>query len=151
MLNNISWASYAIALSIFLCVYYAFVLVRYYRHDLHQYAHLLKGRRDKFLSFGVQRRRQPVFEMDVDDLKEQVRQGSIPELQLQLQSIIKNGAARKYPKEELLVALKLHLKQQVLLPGESDKETINNYIKAQFENYCFIHLSGEDERVLWVD
>lgn len=151
MLNNISWASYAIALSIFLCVYYAIVLIMYYRHDLYHCVQQLKSRSDNFLSFGVQPIGQPVFGMDENNLNEQGIQSSIPPLLLQLQSIIRNGAARKFPKEELLLALKMYLKKEAALAGDFDKETINNFIKAQCENYCFIHLSVEDERVLWVD
>ena len=106
---------------------------------------------DKFLKFGVPHKDQSVFEMDGEDINERVFQSGIPELLLQLQTIIRNGATRKFPKEELLLALKLHLKQHSLLPSDNNIEIINNFIKAQCENYCSIHLSGEDERVLWVD
>jgi hypothetical protein len=151
MLNNISWASYIIALSIFLCIYYGFVLIMYYRHDLKQCVQKIKNWRYVFLPVGVKSPSQRVFENDRSDGSEMPEQRSIPELLLELQSIISNGASRKFPKEELLLALRLHLKRQAVFADNSDKETINNFIKAQCEYYCSIHLSGEEELMLWVD
>ena len=75
---------------------------------------------------------------------------SYNELLLNIQSTIKKCAARNLSKEETLLALKLHLQQQEAAYEPIGKEAINNFIKAQFENYCSIHLSEEEINVLWL-
>lgn len=63
---------------------------------------------------------------------------------------LREGAGRNFPKEELFLAIRLHLRQHVSLIDSNGKEKINNFIKAQCENYCSIHLSVEEERVFWI-
>ena len=150
MLNNISWASYVFALSISLLIYYAFVLVMYYRYDLWQFVQQRTTGRGKDLyksiPVTIEKESETSGEYAIDLLQNSINSS----LLFQLESIIKEGGGRNFPKEELFLAIRLHLRQHVSLIDSNDKEKINNFIKAQCENYCSIHLSVEEERVLWI-
>ena len=150
MLNNISWASYTTALSILLFVYYGFVLIIYYRIDLLNYFKKITGALNSFsLSHNLHQEKIDLEFVETDSANEETNSVA-PKLLLEIQSIIKTGASRNFMKEELLLALKLHLQQQHRLTDNISKETIINFIKAQCEKYCSIHLSGEEINVLWV-
>lgn len=150
MLNNISWASYVFALSISLLIYYAFVLVMYYRNDLRQFVQqrTTGGGKDLYKSIPatIEKESETPGENAIDLLQNSINSS----LLFQLESIIMEGAERNFPKEELLLAIRLHLRQHVSLIDSRGKEKINNFIKAHCENYCSIHLSVEEERVLWI-
>ena len=150
MLNNIRWASYATALSILLFVYYGFVLIIYYRIDLLNYFKKITGGLNSFsLSHNLHQEKIDLEFVEFNPADEE-KNNVAPKLLLDIQSIIKSGASRNFMKEELLLALKLHLQQQEGLSVNISKETIINFIKAQCEKYCSIHLRGEEINVLWV-
>lgn len=151
MLNNISWASYTTALCVLLLVYYGFVLIIYYRIDLLNYFKKVTGG----LNFVPLSHNLPQQKIDLEFVEtnsaDEEKNSAAPKLLLDIQSIIKSGASRNFMKEELLLALKLHLQQLEGLSDNISKETISNFIKIQCEKYCSIHLSVEEINVLWIN
>ena len=148
MLNNISWASYANALSILLFIYYGFVLIIYYRNDLINHLKKINGGLNSSpLSYS--QNESDNVEIITGESDEEMN-ASNNELLLNIQLTIKNCAARNLIREEILLALKLQLQQKEAAYEPIGKKEINNFIKAQFENYCSIHLSEEEINVLWL-
>ncbi|MBC7886654.1 MAG: hypothetical protein H7Z13_02110 [Ferruginibacter sp.] len=150
MLNNISWASYFYAVTIFLLIYYAFVLIVYYRNDLQNHLQKFTTRSNSSsLSHNLPANRD-AGEI-INDWQDQADQNnSIGQLFLSLQSLIKNGANRNFPKEELLLSLQLKLQHYSALKDNSLKDNINNFIISECKNYCSIHLNGDEVSALWI-
>lgn len=147
MLNNISWASYLYAITIVVFIYYAFVLIVYYRNDLQ--SHFIKFK-SGFNSPSVSRNHsveQNGVEIIEHISKKENENTSLPELLLNIQSLIKSGAARNFPREELLLSLQLQLQNH---PALRDNIHINNFIIEACENYCSMHLSGDEVSALWI-
>ena len=148
MLNNISWASYANALSILLFIYYGFVLIIYYRNDLINHLKKINGGLNSSpLSYS--QNESDNVEIITGESDEEMN-ASYNELLLNIKSTIKNCAARNLIREEILLALKLQLQQKEGAYELIGKKEINNFIKVQFENYCSIHLREEEINVLWL-
>lgn len=150
MLNNISWASYVYAITIIVIIYYALVLIFYYRNDL---SYLLRKNANR--SRSVQTNFYPGkvendLEKNKDLLIDYGQDDSIGPLLSNLQALIKNGAARNFPREELLLSLQLKLQQDAALKDSIHKDNISNFIISECKNYCSIHLSGDEVSALWI-
>jgi hypothetical protein len=150
MLNNISWASYSTVLSILLVIYYSFVIIILYSNELQNYFEKFKGlsKLSPLRNYKKQESKNPELIGNNSNDEEKI---DLPvKLLSDIQSIIKNGTSRNFIKEELIIALKPYLEQhEAICPGIK-KETINNYIKVQFENYCSIHLTVDEVNMLWM-
>jgi hypothetical protein len=150
MLNNISWASYVFATSIFLLVYYSFVLILYYQYDLQNVFQKIKS---SFSNTATRRTSLP-DKQNIDSTEkysaDEMQDDYLQDLLFTLQSLIKNGASRNFPKEELLLSLQLKLQQYPALNDNTNKEKINHFIKTECINYCSIHLSSEEVSALWI-
>jgi hypothetical protein len=151
MLNNISWASYVFAISITVIIYYIFVLILYYRQDLQNIIFRkadYRGKSTRSNSYssneyqGIDSNELTTANADQNNL--------MPELLLILQNLIKTGANRNFPKEEILLSLQLKLQQFPALKESVHKEQINQFILTAFESICSIHLSGEEISALWI-
>ena len=149
MLNNISWASYGIAISIIVVIYYVVILVKYYRLDLQKYIQQISGRRlslEKANLISIENNPgsnyNNTFENDIDIFSQQLLSN--------LQSLVKTGASRKYPREELLLSIQLELQNHPELPDNLQWDSVNNLIISLCKNYCSIHLSREEVSALWI-
>jgi hypothetical protein len=151
MLNNISWASYLYAISIILLIYYAFVLIVYYRNDLQNRVAGFKRRFDQ-ASAGVNA---PTEKMEADLIAQNTERdlpgNTLHELSLSIQSLIKIGASRNFPREELLLSLQLQLRKYTGEKNTNFKDNVSKFIIAACEDYCSIHLSVEEVSALWID
>lgn len=148
MLNNISWASYAYAISFMLLIYYVLVIAIFFREDLQELLPKYNGRLFKRMdkgTFGSQNAADDPKEI----LAEKSQSNDTEELQLSLQSLIKKAAARKFPKEELLQSLRLGLQNYPVLKDSQLTAGINNFIKNECANNCSIHLSDDEVKMLW--
>ena len=148
MLNNISWASYAYAISIILIIYYVLVIAIYFRKGVRG----LLSRQSKRLANPVEKDMPPIQDSGnnaSNEVIEKTATSETNELLLSLQSLIKKAAARKYVKEELLQSIQLKLQNYPVLKDSQLTGSINNFIKAESENNCSIHLSDDEVKVLW--
>lgn len=150
MLNNISRASYLYAISIILFIYYAFIFIIYYRNDAQNHFAKVKGRLDRASARGlVSTEKKDDFiehnsERDLED-------DALRDLSLDIQSLIKTGASRNFPKEELLLSLQLQLRKYAGVANANLKNNVSNFIIATCEQYCSIRLSVEEVSALWID
>ena len=152
MLNNISWADYAAATGIILVIYYGVVWIIYFKND--HVGSLMKPReqRASFLQ-DDNRSNEPNEAEDMSPAfapNEIANIKTIPEVLMDLQGIITDGANRKFPKEELSTALKMYLQQNAENVSAPESLIINQTIITQCERDCSFHLSEEDVRVLWI-
>lgn len=144
MLNNISWASYAYAISTIVVIYYVLVIALFFRRDLQglllRHPITLPDITDNGTSVSASH---------TQNIQENCIGSDTNELLLSLQSLIKKAAARKFPKEELLLSLQLKLQNYPALNNGLVKGNINNFIKTACENNCSIHLLDNEVKVLW--
>ena len=149
MLNNISWSSYGIAISIIVVIYYVVILVKYYRVELQKYIEQISG---KGLSFektnAISIDNNPgfntnnTFENDINNFSVQLLSN--------LQYLVKTGAGKKYPREELLLSIQLELQNHPEISDSLPRDSVNNSIMSLCKNYCSIHLSREEVSALWM-
>ncbi len=151
MLNNISWTSYALAISISVIIYYIFVFLLFYRRELQHF--ISKNQKVRYptaqaappskpaeMGTGINNRKNAATDESM----------SLPEFFLVLQNLINIGESRNYPKEEILLSVELALQQYPFVKAPDQQEKINQYILTAFESICSIHLSGEEISALWI-
>jgi hypothetical protein len=152
MLNNISWADYAAATGIILVIYYGVVWLIYFKNDnLRSFLRPQKEstsilQRDKENVEGSQSESNLI--PSAHNKNTVIR--TIPEVLMDIQGIITDGAFRKFQKEELFTALKIYLQQNATGEDVPEREVINQAIIAQCERDCSLRLNEEDVRVLWI-
>ena len=132
MINNISWGSYWSALTVLLFIYYAYVLLRYYRKDIY-------GRMAS--SSSIQRGKEFESESSLP-----IVQGFTDEITAYLEQASYGGAI----KQEIVFAL-----QQIALKYKSLKNSeyqtaVDSLIQLECGNKCAIHLSEEEIRQVWM-
>ena len=148
MLNNISWASYAYAVGITLCIYYLFTFLVFYKNEI---KNLFVNNKvvAKLPNGEVFHVGQNATAIDKNRSTDTEYNSETQELLLSLQSLIKKAGALKYPKEELLLSLQLKLQNYPSLTANRLKSSINIFIKEACENNCSIHLLDDEIEVLW--
>jgi hypothetical protein len=132
MINNISWGSYWSALTVLLFLYYAYVLLRYYRKDI----------------FG-RIASTPTIQMG----KEVKNESSLPIVQAftdEITAYLEQASNAGAIKQEIVFAL-----QQIALKYESLKNSeyqtsVDSLIQLECGNKCAIHLSEEEIRQVWM-
>ncbi len=141
MLSGISWIQYLVFLIIVTTVYYIIVFFIFYRKDFFAYI----NKSGKTLSDGE-------ITISGDNIGEaSIRNATDPsELQHEIQLLLKEAAAKKLIKEEIIMSLQILLGPYHSLQSNPLKETINNYIITQTENICSIHLDAESIDQVWV-
>ena len=73
----------------------------------------------------------------------------IHQLLMKLQLQINKAAARKFPKEELLLSLQLVLRDFPNLKESHLRNNVNNFLTSEVQNNCSIHLSDDEVALLW--
>lgn len=140
-MQHTSWADFFTFLSIALVIYYLFVLVVYYRHDLQK---VLSGngrptqRTAAATVFSTAPERNPEAEGSEKQYAEATKAVS------ELQSLFEEG----YIKEELILALQLKLRQYQHLKVTPFAVSVMNYITSESEKRS-IPLDEDELRVLW--
>ena len=162
MLNNISWASYFYALTILLTVYYAVILVLFYRSEvlqllIHKRLFLLVkfkafanriedarmgGNQSKMLQENSE---STTFESRAEVHNTQIEQAALDEVK----AYITQAAQYNTIKEELLFSLQNILKKYPMQGNTPLQHTLNNLIALECANKCSIHLSEDEVSGLW--
>lgn len=153
MLNNISWADYAAATGIILVIYYGVVWIIYFKNDAIRSLQRPHPERASFKTdekeFHEPAEAEPRISTAISNNSTSVK--TIPEVLMDIQGIIADGAFRKFPKEELFTAIKIYLQQNAMGASAPESEVINQTIIAQCERDCSLRLNEEDVRVLWIE
>jgi len=75
---------------------------------------------------------------------------TLNELLGELKIFFQLASKRNYPKEELMMAVKLKLRDYGQFKNTPFEIAVNNFIGTESDNQCSIHLSEDDWRVLWM-
>ena len=139
MFSSVSWHQFITALIILLFVYYFLVIVIYYRKDLVQVS-----------KQGLPKKQQPSVAVKVESADTNTLLFStVHELMEELKGIFHNASKNDYPKEELLMALEVKLRDYSKLKGTPFQIAVNNHIAEESKNKCQTVLTEMDIRNLW--
>ena len=137
MFTSFSWQQYIIFISIGLLVYYMYILLRYYR--------------DGLINFIKKIKNIPVISEEKKNNKTLAPgDATLNELLEELKILFQLASKRKYPKEELMMALQLKLREYDQFKNTHFEIAVNNFMATESDNQCSIHLGEEDQRVLWM-
>lgn len=150
MFTNISWGTYIFVVILLLALWYLFIGIRFYSHDL-QCLLTRKGKRNLDLaqdeSYSTSNS-EFTFEQteasDTDSLYHEVEN-----LTSKLKETIADASSKNYHREEFIFLLQLTLKEYPHLKSSSYQVAINNLIISECEKYGSIHLSAEEQVMLW--
>jgi hypothetical protein len=148
MFTNISWTTYIIVVIVLLAVWYLIVGLRFYSHDLQ----IFLTRKRKQSVQPVQEKSYSNAEYtseqtetsDTDSLYHEVEN-----LTTKLKETIADASSKNYHREEFIFLLQLTLKEYPHLKGSPYQVAINNLIISECEKYGSIHLSAEEQVMLW--
>jgi len=137
MFTSVSWQQYIMFISIIALVYYIYILLRYYRNAV---INLIKGPKSTPVPSKEKNNDTTITTGDT----------TLNELLEELKILFQLASQRKYPKEELMMALQLKLREYDQFKNTPFEIAVNNFIAEESENQCSIHLSEDDWRVLWM-
>ena len=132
MINNISWGSYWSALTVLLFLYYAYVLLRYYRKDI--YARVAAS---------------PSIQLD----REVENETSLPIVQAltdEVTAYLDQASNAGAKKQEIVFALQQITLKHRSLKNSDYQSAINSLIQFECKDKCAIHLSEEEIRQVWM-
>lgn len=150
MFTNISWATYIFVVILLLAVWYLAIGLKFYFHDLQN---LLARRGNRNLELAQDEscstsNSEFTFEQteasDTDSLYHEVEN-----LTMKLKETIADASSKNYHREEFIFLLQLTLKEYPHLKGSPYQVAINNLITSECEKYGSIHLSAEEQVMLW--
>ncbi len=155
MFTNISWGNYIFVVTLLLTVWYLFVGVRFYSHDLQNF--LVRKRKpnlqvddDEFLNDERKVRESSKFTNEqIESSETDILFQEVEELATKLKEAIANASSKNLNREEFIFLLHLTLKEYPHLKGSPFQVALNNLIVSEFERYGSIHLSAEELLMLW--
>lgn len=130
MLSAISWGQYAIFIVIILAVYYCFITLTYYRGELASYFRtfqIIKKLPDAEMSSAIS-----------TEAQASVLSNLVHELMDELNVVLHKATLHGYPKEELLMALQMILRNYYSLKGTQFQISIVDYIRSESIACCNI-------------
>lgn len=142
MFRQISWSAFFESVAIVSILYYATILVLFYRSELLKLT---------ALKFSLLKPGKTVRKTQ-DHTLPSGRLVSTDDLYSNIAFNIRKAAKAMSSKEELLFGLRSFIAahQSELSALSVSKPDINNYVSNTVENICSIHLNEEDLQVLWV-
>ena len=141
MLSSVSWQQFITTLIVLLFIYYFLVVVICYRKDLVQ------------LSKEGLSKKQPVTASKVEATAQpgtnNVLFSAVHELMEELKGLFITASKNDYPKEELLMALQLKLRNYSKLKGTPLQGSMNNHIAEESKNHCEVTLTDQELQNIW--
>jgi hypothetical protein len=132
MINNISWGSYWSALTVLLFIYYAYVLLRYYRKDI--YSRVVASPSTQLRKEVENETSLPIIQTLTDEITAYLEQAGIA------------GAK----KQEIVFALQQIALKHKSLKNSEYQSAINTLIQFECKEKCAIHLSEEEIGQVWM-
>ena len=150
MFTNSSWTTYIFVVILLLAVWYLFIGLRFYFNDL-QNLLARKGKRDVELahdeSYSTPNAEFTSEQTEVSDTDSLYHE--VENLTTKLKETIADASSKNYHREEFIFLLQLTLKEYPHLKGSPYQVAINNLIISECEKYGSIHLSAEEQVMLW--
>ena len=142
MFNSISWRQYLIVVITAVSIYTLAVIVIYYRKELLS------------VFAGVFAKNTPLPEapkksMIPVEAKDNVLSDTVHELMADLNALLREAASHQYPKEELLMALEICLRNYNTIKGTKFQDVINEHIQTESEMNCRLQLEDAELTQLW--
>ncbi len=150
MFTNISWASYILAVTLLLAAWYLVIGMRFYFHDLQNLftrkskPNLQLAPNENYSTTGSEFTPKETETLDSDELFHEVEK-----LTTKLKETIADASSKNYHKEEFIFLLQLTLKEYPHLKGSPFQVAINNLIESECEKHGSLHLSAEEQVMLW--
>jgi len=143
MFSSISWREFLTVVVIILFLYYFLVIVLYYRKDLSQLA------KDGFHKKQIQV--SPVAKIESTSVPDSntILFSTVHELMEELKGLFTTASKNDYPKEELLTALKMKLRDYSQLKGTAFQAAVNNHISKESKDQCQTDLADIDLQQIW--
>lgn len=148
MFTNISWGTYIIVVVLLLAVWYLIIGLRFYSQDLQSF---LARKRKKNVQLAqdesysnAEHTSEQTETSDTDSFYHEVEN-----LTTKLKETIADASSKNYHREEFIFLLQLTLKEYPHLKGSPYQVAINNLIISECEKYGSIHLSAEEQVMLW--
>ena len=142
MLHSVSWYQFTVTMIVLLFIYYLGVIVLYYRRDL------VRSSRQ-----GVpeDKRALPVVNPGgaAGTDANSILFSTVHELMEDLKNLFYTASKNDYPKEELMMALQVKLREYVKLQGTPFQVSVNNHIEKESKDKCAVILTQQDIRNLW--
>ena len=157
MFNAISWQGYWTAIALTAIIYYAIILLLYYRQDLQGWLQKKSTRREAVPAtpFPTPDKgphlQTSLFEAETDfqappiDTAEQTFYACMDELS----AFFEAAKSRRWQRAQLLQTLKQVLSKYPALQNTEYKTSIVQIVQVQSEQYCSIHLKAEEVVGLW--
>ena len=142
MFTSISWQQYLIVVTSFTGIYYLAVIAIYYRKEVLFY--FTGGSfKSRALSGAVQKRIVPA------EAKASVLFDTVHQLMSDLNALLREAASHQYPKEQLLMALEVCLRNYNTIRGTKFQDVINEHIQTESEISCQLQLEDAELAQLW--
>lgn len=145
MENNISWSSYWSALISLTLIYYAYVLLVFYRHELRN---LLTGKIKK-MPTGVLQPSLPIMEHNnpVESGGDALFHSAQSLADETLAYLEQSGHGVK---EEILFGLQQIFKKHRIILNSTYQHAMENLLLSECEAKCAIHLTEEEVKQVWM-
>ena len=147
MVNNISWGSYWSALTTMVIIYYAYVILVYYRDDLRN---RLAGKNGRLSAGSFQ----PTL-LKVDNQEHSVRGGDevLPVLQSitdEMVAYLGQASYAKAGKTDIIFALQQIARKYEMIEISSHRQAVNKVVQFECKDRCAVHLSEEEIKQVWM-
>ena len=137
MFSSISWQEYLISVILFLIIYYGYVLIVYFRNDLKVSRHV-----------SMHTPANESKDISREDEEHALLFSLVHDLMGELKGTFETAAAKKFPKEKLLLALQTNLKKYKKLKGTAFQLSVNNHIMRESE-MIFVPVQEPDLKSMW--
>lgn len=147
----ITWSAYLTTSVILLLVYYAGVLLIYFRKDVSLAPRLSASKDIKYSSglYGAQSKKTGSRRADETSQLDAASAAPMHSLVDELQAFISQAGKDGMEKDELHPSLKKLLQKYPSIKGSVFENGITNLIAVTAENNCDVHFSADDLRELW--
>lgn len=141
MLKSISWQSFLILTTFLLITWYVLIGIRYYSKDIRRII-FSKRKINSDHPNGSGAQEPSANAMDLFD--------SALRLRNDIRQILATAARKQFPKEELVMAIQIMLREYPQLHHTAFQVAINHYIEQESENKCSTLFGEDDLRIIWM-
>jgi hypothetical protein len=150
MFTNISWTSYILVVTLFLAVWYLIIGLRFYFNDVQNL--FTRKRKLSFQLASDETNSTAGSEFTIEQTETLVSDDvfyEVEKLTSKLKETIADASSKNYQKEEFIFLLQLTLKEYPHLKGSPFQVAINNLIASECEKHGSLHLSAQEQVMLW--
>lgn len=146
------WKIYLILLGFVLAVYYLVIVIRYYKTEIYQLGRRLSTSEIKSYPAQHSKEQHPKVKAPGetergDNLHELTQQ--VETLCNSLTSSLKEAAEKEYPREDLLLLLRMTLKEYPGFSAQPFRSLVERLIHSECERYGFVPLHVVERDEIW--